>query len=282
MPTQTKRSVVHRQRGLGRKRRKVSGIGDNNNNNNVHAETLLYDSHLPELVEFEARLERRFKDAMYARDRLVSTSEYYQQPLWKRESRPGDLMLNALFRSLAVFDQTKFRRSPSQMEMHVLMTQACLRQIYGTEYLSKLPELLQRFGVSSFLSLVAVFATRRFGKTFALAQFIAAFMWSQERSVINVFSLSRRASRSMVDKILMMLQVLVPEDTKLEIKAKNEEVLTIMNPLGICSTVYSYPCSEIRHLYIYLYLYLYVCCAVLCCAVLFVSKNVRIVYCMYV
>lgn len=268
MPTQTQRSVVHRQRGLARKRRKVSGIGGDNNN--ARAETLLYDSHLPELAEFEARLERRFKDAMYARDRLVSISEYYQQPLWKRESRPGDLMLNALFRSLAVFDQTKFRRSPSQMEMHVLMTQACLRQIYGTEYLSKLPELLQRFGVSSFLSLVAVFATRRFGKTFALAQFIAAFMWSQERSVINVFSLSRRASRSMVDKILMMLQVLVPEDTKLEIKAKNEEVLTIMNPLGICSTVYSYPCSEIRHLYISISISIcMLCCAVLCCAILF-------------
>jgi len=223
-------------------------------------ERLRFDSNLVDIERLENRLQNLHLDAVVARDRLASLSEYYRQPLWKRAARPGDQMLASLFRCLAAFDQTKFRRSPAQMEMHVIMTQACLRQIYGSEYLSKEPDLLRRFGVSTFRSLVAIFATRRFGKTFALAQFIAAFMWTQERSVINVFSLSRRASKSMVDKILMMLDVLLTHGMKLEIKTKNEEVLTIVNPMGICSTVYSYPCSEIRFMStIYIYVYVYVC-----------------------
>jgi len=212
---------------------------------------LYYDSNVPEAFQFEQSLKKQYKDSVYKRDRLISTQEYYQQPTWKREKQTGDQMIEALFKCLAGIDQTKFRRSPSQMEMHVLMTQACLRQIYGTEYLSKLPELLQRFEVATFHSLVSIFATRRFGKTFALAQFIAAFMWTQQRSVINVFSLSRRASISMVNKILMMLYLLVPKGSKLQINRHNQEELIIVNPAGIASTVYSYPCSEIRFMFFF-------------------------------
>lgn len=235
---------------------------------------LRFDSNLVDIERLETRLRNLHLDAVVARDRLTSLSEYYRQPLWKRAARPGDQMLASLFRCLAAFDQTKFRRSPAQMEMHVIMTQACLRQIYGSEYLSKEPDLLRRFGVSTFRSLVAIFATRRFGKTFALAQFIAAFMWTQERSVINVFSLSRRASKSMVDKILMMLDVLLPQGMKLEIKTKNEEVLTIVNPMGICSTVYSYPCSEIRFMCILLlYVYVHGCVCSVNKTFYFIARN---------
>lgn len=225
---------------------------------------LQYDSIVQEAVAFEETLVKRYREARRSRDVLVSPAEYYRQPSWLRDRRTGDLMLDSLFNCLATFDDTKFERSPPQMEMHMIWTQACLRQIYGGEYLSKQPELMQRFGVSTFQSLVAIFATRRFGKTFAMAQFIAAFIWTQERSVINVFSLSRRASKSMVDKILMMLGMLVGGVENLETKVKNQEVLTVVNPLGIQSTVYSYPCSKIR-------LCFFVCLSIsLCVCVLFV------------
>lgn len=208
---------------------------------------LLYDdTAIDELLFLERRMRVRYVEVLRARDRVVSQTEYYQQPAWKQRGLDGDHMLKSLMRCLASFDQTKYRRSVAQMEMHLIMTQACLRQIYGSSYLSKRPELLRRFGVSNFKSLVAIFATRRFGKTFALAQFIAAFMWTQERSVINVFSLAVRASKAIVDKIVMMLDVLVPTGTKLPIRTKNQEVLTIVNPHGIASTAYSFPCSEIR------------------------------------
>ena len=227
---------------------------------------LRYDSFAEEMVQFEADIRVRYQEAVRSRDRLTTSTEFYRQPSWKRNRRTGDQMLDSLLNCLATFDSTQFERSPPQVEMHSIWTQSCLRQIYDTEYLSKQPALMRRFGVSHFHSLVAIFATRRFGKTFAMAQFIAAFLWTQERSVINVFSLSRRNSRAMVDKIIMMLGVLVDGIENVEIKVKNQEVLTIVNPSGAESTVYSYPCSEIRCtvppfsfcMYVCMYVYIYV------------------------
>jgi len=126
------------------------------------------DSIVDEMVALEADLERMRLSALKARDVLQAPSEFYLQPRWKREACSGDQMLQALFDCLSRFDQGKFRRSREQVEMHLMWTQACLPQIYAHEYPSKLPELLRRFGVSSFWAYVAIFATRRFGKTFAM------------------------------------------------------------------------------------------------------------------
>lgn len=221
-----------------------------------------YDS----LVDETARLERQFHglyvDAQRARDVLPSPADYYNQPAWKREKVSGDVMLQALLDCLARFDQTKFRRSKQQVEMHLLWTMACLPQIYGDEYMSKQPELLRRFGVPSFWSFVAIFATRRFGKTFALSMFVAAFLWSQQRSVVSIFSIAKRTSTAITQKVLTLLQAIVAPGEKLVKDRHNEEQLTIVNPMGVKSTAYSYPCSDIRppslpFLYFYFYFYFY-------------------------
>ena len=219
-----------------------------------------YDS----LVDETARLERQFHglyvDAQRARDVLPSPADYYNQPAWKREKVSGDVMLQALLDCLARFDQTKFRRSKQQVEMHLLWTMACLPQIYGDEYMSKQPELLRRFGVPSFWSFVAIFATRRFGKTFALSMFVAAFLWSQQRSVVSIFSIAKRTSTAITQKVLTLLQAIVAPGEKLVKDRHNEEQLTIVNPMGVKSTAYSYPCSDIRppfHFYFFFIIILY-------------------------
>ena len=199
-----------------------------------------------DLVDLEQRLADMSLKARRDRDVLCKPVDYFLQPRWKRQTFSGDQMLESLEVCLAKFDTTEFRRSPEQKEMHLLWTQASVAQIYAAEYASKLPELLRRYKVPIFWPFVAIFATRRFGKTFAMAMFVAAFLWTQQRSVISVFSISQRTSKAMMDKILMMLQKLVPKDKELQVVTKNQEELRIINSIGVASNVYSYPCSEIR------------------------------------
>ena len=199
-----------------------------------------------DLVALEHRLADMSLKARKARDVLCKPADYFLQPRWKRQTFSGDQMLDSLEACLAKFDTTEFRRSPEQKEMHLMWTQASIAQIYAAEYASKLPELLRRYKVPIFWPFVAIFATRRFGKTFAMAMFVAAFLWTQQRSVISVFSISQRTSKAMMDKILMMLHKLVPKGKELQVVVKNQENLSIINSIGITSIVYSYPCSEIR------------------------------------
>jgi len=192
----------------------------------------------------EEKLRRLSIDAIHKRDVIPDPSEFYLQPRWKRTAASGDVMVESLLEHLSRFDRTEFNRSKEQREMHLLWTMASLCQIYGHEYTAKVPSLLRRFNVSSFWPYVAIFATRRFGKTFAMAMFVAAFVWTQRKSVISVFSISQRTSIAMKNKIITMLRKMLGHGQEIEFKVSNAEQLTIVNALGEESTVYSYPCSD--------------------------------------
>lgn len=256
--SQSDRSIDVKQKNVHRKQRKL--ISNHNNNNNDDdddtdtaalaerlralclqtAETSIVD----EVGVLEANLRKLCLNAARERDTLRSPASYFLQPRWRRSTVSGDMMLDALFKCLARFDRTKFKRSKQQKEMHLLWTIACLPQIYGEEYMAKYPELLKRFNLPSVTTYVAIFATRRFGKTMALSQFIAAFMWSQLKSLINVFSLSQRASTGLREKTLMCLRMIVNDDEELIIPRQNQETLSIINPMGVESKLYSYPASK--------------------------------------
>ena len=209
---------------------------------------LQIQSLVPRLVEVEEGAQGLAERARYNRDVLVDGTSYYAQPAHLRQRFSGDMRLEALFDCLACFDQTEFRRSNEQREMHILWAQACIPQIYGSaEFAARLPDILRRFGVSALWTFIAIFATRRFGKTFGMAQFIAALIWTQHKSVVNVFSMAKVSSDAMAEKILMMLEVIRPPGYDLQLERnKTTGRLSIVNPMGIRSTVYAYPCSEIR------------------------------------
>lgn len=207
---------------------------------NIPSTTTIVD----DIEILEETLHRSSLAATKKRDVFSDPSDYFLQPSWKRNTASGDVMVESLLECLGRFDRTDFSRSKEQREMHLLWTMACLCQIYGHEYMAKIPSLLRRFNVSSFSPYVAIFATRRFGKTFAMAMFVAAFLWTQRRSVISVFSISQRTSIAMKNKIITMLRKMLGSGYEIEFKVSNAEQLTIINGLGEESTVYSYPCSD--------------------------------------
>jgi hypothetical protein len=219
-----------------------------------------FQSLVPELMRLEKLALKRSRQAKLARDVLVGAESRSARPAHLQQQFSGDQRLNSLFECLARFDQTDFKRSDEQIEMHILWAQACVPQIYGKEYASRKPAILRRFGVSLLWSYIAIFATRRFGKSMALAQFIAAFLLTQEKTVINVFSMAKVTSTAMADKILMMLDVICPPSHDLKTKRnKQTGLLSIITPENIRSTVYAFPCSEIRFIFIYLYIYFFLC-----------------------
>lgn len=89
-----------------------------------HASAVVaYDSIVGDVEQLEANFRALHLEAKRARDVLRAPSEYYLQPKWKREAFSGDQMLQGLFDCLARFDQSQFRRSREQVEMHLMWAQ---------------------------------------------------------------------------------------------------------------------------------------------------------------
>jgi hypothetical protein len=204
-----------------------------------------------EIAKLEMAFEKKCRVAMAQRDTLTDAASYFLEPEWRRNASSGDDMVESLLEHLAMFDTAvvngkKMTRSKEQREMHLLWVMACLPQIYGKEeYAAKLPLLRKRFNMVEFHTYVAIFATRRFGKTFAMAMFVAAFMWSQRSSVVNVFSLSQRTSEAMKKKIKAMVGIMLRIPlSEINTKKDNMEEFRIINKHGEESVVYSYPCSS--------------------------------------
>ena len=150
-----------------------------------------------DVADLSAKLRALHLEEVRQRDTFADPADFFLQPRWKRNAASGDVMVESLLTFLARYDRTDFKRSKEQREMHVLWTMASLRQIYAHEYAAKMPALLRRFKVKSFSPYVAMFAMRRFGKTVAMAMWVAGFLWTQRKSVINVFSISQRTSIAM-------------------------------------------------------------------------------------
>ncbi len=169
------------------------------------------------------------------------------RPDYERNVSDGDRYLRSLMAALALFDRTeKWKRSEQQAEIHQLYAMACAPQIYGEEYAMKAPEVLRYFCTSHIKERVALFAGRGAGKTIAIGMFCAAFMWTQKYTVISVFSNAARASTMLADKVELFLELLEEHDEQKLQMGRNQKRIWCINPLGHRSTLYPYPCSDIR------------------------------------
>ena len=83
----------------------------------------------------------------------------------------------------------------------------------------------------------------------------------------------------MADKIIMMLDVIKPPKHDMDMQRnKQTGLLCITNPEGVRSTVYAFPCSEIRpfsflFIYVYMYMFIYVRVCVCVCGTTFKSSS---------
>ena len=134
-------------------------------------------------------------------------------PIWKKYTKEvisstnigGDRRLQDLYDRLHFFD-TKYQRSQQQVEFHRAFIASCLRNIYKDEFSANFLRILQENELEEARQEVFICCPRRFGKTFAVGLFVAAYLLTQPEQRICIFSPSRRQSKMMLDLIVKFVR----------------------------------------------------------------------------
>lgn len=93
-------------------------------------------------------------------------------------------------------------RSVGQREFHRAFLCACLPHIVGEDEWEKhRSAFLKRYDEDEFKAEVLVTTPRRFGKTTAVAIFVAALLVTCPRMWVSIFSTGKRASKSLLQQI---------------------------------------------------------------------------------
>jgi len=143
-------------------------------------------------------------------------------------------------------DQTGLKRSRNQMQFHDAMLKATVAKCYGNEYSLHEERIKTEMNWDDtkerITNQVMISTPRRWGKTFSVAMFIAAFANGVRGSEQAVFSTGRRAStrlRDHVQDLLIRMRDLGHTDFK--IAKSNVETLWLQFPDGSISKIFSYP-----------------------------------------
>ena len=152
----------------------------------------------------------------------------------------GNAVLQQLYDKLDAIDDLDYPRSHHQKQFHECFIRACLRSIYGDEYARNEQELLRRFEVASFKTEVMIVTPRRFGKTFAVAQYCAAYTAGVLGKEVAIFSTGRRASKKMLDLVWRFLEPIMPATQKV-VSRNVEEIVLMDSATGKRNKVCSYP-----------------------------------------
>lgn len=149
----------------------------------------------------------------------------------------GDIKIKALLDALSKIDKT-YNRSPGQRTFHKAFIAATLKKIYGSDISQNISRLLKEFDLTEIRSDIIITTPRRFGKTWAVAQFVAAYIVTQPDAEVNIYSTGRRASRKLLVLVAKFVELLVGTGV---IKVFNQETLEISGTGASYSKCNSYP-----------------------------------------
>ena len=119
--------------------------------------------------------------------------------------RLGDRRLDNIRKTLTMFGMTM---SKMQTMFHEAFMQATSQHIYKHDKDVDFGAVAKRNGWTNMKQQTLCITPRRFGKTTAVAAFVAAYAWCIEGSVQSVFSTGRRASYKLLQQVREMLMKL--------------------------------------------------------------------------
>lgn len=158
--------------------------------------------------------------------------------------------LKLLIKCLTILDK-KYPRSRHQLEFHKAFISANLVNILGKDLHPNITKIIETYGIDDIKLDIIIDTPRRFGKTTGVAQFVAAFLYSQPGKSVSIYSTCKRASVSILDKIKEML-VIIHGDSTCFI-ASNQEVIKVNCQQGGQTECHSYPSSvDIDIIFFYL------------------------------
>ena len=153
------------------------------------------------------------------------------------KERHGDRRLAAIRNVLTKFE---FKRSKMQRQFHENFLRAVAQHLYRDDHDVDFDDICKRNKWPDMKQQVLCLTPRRFGKTTAVAMFVAAFAWCVPRSVQSIFSTGRRASYKLLQLVRELLVELGDKDRVSNIKSKEDLYVTGTKP-GDLRKVSSYP-----------------------------------------
>jgi hypothetical protein len=175
------------------------------------------------------------------------------------EESEGEKRLKALLKNLEILDGKGFKRARHQVKFHKafignnnnLYTHriiinfyeigASLKKILKEDINNNLTRIIEKYNLNPELTNDVIITTpRRFGKTYSVALFVAAYLLSQPNCEVSIYSTGRRASQKLLVLIKKLVIILAgTEDVIIEFSHK--ETLTVRGPGGQPSVCNSYP-----------------------------------------
>lgn len=192
-------------------------------------------SHRNKIIDWSAVID--VMTGFFKRQESKLAKKHKPIPLWQSYTKnhmdaknsTGDQRLELLRGALAHLD-TKYCRSKHQRLFHDAFIASCIRNIYRDEYSSCYLRILEENGWSECRQEVFICCPRRFGKTFAVAMYCAAYAMTQDEQRICIFSPSRRQSKMLLDQIKKF--ICEYENGKELIIKFNQEELWLQGPGG--------------------------------------------------
>lgn len=121
---------------------------------------------------------RRLYDLAQTRAMIPRRHDLYTPERLAELPSEGDRLLQALRDALRYFDGIGFTRSTHQREFHSSMMAACARHIFKDEFTDNFVRILQDNGWQEARQEVMICCPRRFGKTFAVGMYCAAYLYA--------------------------------------------------------------------------------------------------------
>lgn len=155
-----------------------------------------------------------------------------------KSHKTGDDKMNDLKYWL---DNLGLHRKEHQIRFHERMIRACLTKIYADEWETQYEQIMKRYGIQKMQRECLLSCPRRFGKTYAVAIFCAAFLVSIPNCEIAVFATGKRTAKKLMVLILSFLEN-YPDIAKY-VKTKNQEDLVLDFGLNDKRKLSCYPSS---------------------------------------
>ena len=153
----------------------------------------------------------------------------------------GDVNLDRLYATLAAIDAADYPRSHHQRKFHESFIKASLRSIYTDDYAICEKRLQARYDTDYINPIVMIVTPRRFGKTYSVAQYVAAYSAAIHGKEVAIFSTGRRASKKMLDLVMKFLVPLIKGKKRIYTRNVEEVIVEQLEPPYLRNKVCSYP-----------------------------------------
>jgi hypothetical protein len=172
----------------------------------------------------------------------------------------GDQNLERLYATLAEIDAADYPRSHHQRKFHDSFIKASLRSIYTDDYAVCEKRLQERFRTDYINPIVMIVTPRRFGKTYSVAQYVAAYTAAVHGKEVAIFSTGnkrrvlllgssidfvgcpgRRASKKMLDLVMKFLKPLIAGKKRIYTRNVEEVIVEQLESPFARNKVCSYP-----------------------------------------